>query len=125
MTVRGSRGTAHGWVSVHIAYSPKDVEHRREIEALIWKMFARDKIEIGTYGYDDPGSDYGYGRKIHLGFDPCLDTFAEGEAVLACNGKTGTILRRDYTQGGDWYVIQLADGGTDQYYKNDLTRAAA
>jgi hypothetical protein len=28
------------------------------------------KIEIGTFGYDDPGSDYGYGSTIHINFEP-------------------------------------------------------
>jgi hypothetical protein len=32
-------------------------------------LFAVSKIEIDTYGYDDPGSDYGFGKKIHLGFN--------------------------------------------------------
>jgi hypothetical protein len=31
------------------------------------------KVEIGTYGYDDPGSDYGYGNKININFDPCRE----------------------------------------------------
>ena len=69
--VRGSRGTAYGWVSVHINYAPRTPDHRSQIVALIRKMFARDGIEIGTYGYDDPGSDYGFGKKIHLGFERC------------------------------------------------------
>ena len=71
--VRGSRGTAYGWVRVRIAYAPRNYEHRREIEALIWKMFEIAKIDIGTYGYDDPGSDYGYGREINFEFEPCLE----------------------------------------------------
>ena len=69
VTVRGSKGSAYGWVSVHIDYSPKDRTQRRELEKQIWLLFAANKIEIDTYGYDDPGSDYGYGRKIHLGFN--------------------------------------------------------
>lgn len=71
VTVRGSRGTAYGWVSVGINYAPRSPDHRSEIVALIWKMFKRDGIEIGTYGYDDPGSDYGYGSTIHFNFQPC------------------------------------------------------
>jgi hypothetical protein len=72
VTVRGSRGTAYGWVTVKIPYAPRDREHRRQIEALIWKLFDRDGIKIGTYGYDDPSSDYGYGKKIHFDFLPCV-----------------------------------------------------
>jgi hypothetical protein len=71
VTVRGSRGTAWGWVSVNIAYAPRDHNEATELRAMIWKLFDKASIEIDTYGYDDPGSDYGYGRKIHLGFLPC------------------------------------------------------
>ncbi len=70
VTVRGSRGTAYGWVTVNIGYAPKSLDERRELVAKIWQIFAAAKIEIGTYGYDDPGSDYGFGREIHLNFDP-------------------------------------------------------
>jgi hypothetical protein len=66
VTVRGHKGTARGWVTVNIDYTPRDDEHSRAIKALIWKMFKAAKIEIGTYGYDDPGSDYGYGSETHL-----------------------------------------------------------
>lgn len=30
-------------------------------------------IEIGTYGYDDPGSDYGYGKTINIDFADCRE----------------------------------------------------
>jgi hypothetical protein len=72
VTVRGSRGTAYGWVTVHIKYSPHDREQRRELIAQVWKLFAAAGIKIDTYGYDDPGSDYGFGKKIHLDFDPLI-----------------------------------------------------
>ena len=70
--VRGSRGTAYGWVTLDIDYTPHDQERRREVTALIWKLFEKAKIEIGTYGYDDPGSDYGYGKEIHINFNECI-----------------------------------------------------
>ena len=89
VTVRGSRGTAYGWVSVHISYAPRDREHRQAIIDMIWKMFSAANIQIGTYGYDDPGSDYGYGSKIHLDLDACLDTFRRDELIKTCTGKSG------------------------------------
>lgn len=90
VTVRGSRGTAYGWVSVSINYAPRTPEHRRQIEALIWKMFERDGIKIDTYGYDDPGSDYGYGKKIHLDFLPCQFK-TEFESRMADTNETVTV----------------------------------
>ena len=73
VTVHGSRGTAYGWVRVNIPYAPKTYDHRNEIERKIWQLFDAAKIDIGTFGYDDPGSDYGYGRKINFSFLPVLE----------------------------------------------------
>jgi hypothetical protein len=73
VTVKGSRGTAYGWVTVHIAHAPRNRQELQELTAKVWQLFRADKIEIDTYGYDDPGSDYGFGSKIHLGFDPCVE----------------------------------------------------
>lgn len=69
VTVRGSRGTGYGWVTVKIDYEPRSRDEQRELTAKVWELFAAAKIEIGTYGYDDPGSDYGYGRTIHINFN--------------------------------------------------------
>ena len=71
VTVRGSRGTAYGWVRVDIDWTPRDPDQAREMEAEIWKLFGAAGLSksIGTYGYDDPGSDYGHGRTIHINFN--------------------------------------------------------
>jgi hypothetical protein len=125
VSVRGSRGTAAGWVTVDIAYAPRNREEREELTAKVWALFAAAKITIGTYGYDDPGSDYGHGSTMHLNFLQCLDVFNEGERVT-WNGRTGTIKGRDYAAGGDWYDISMDDTGTvEQFYKRDLTRVMA
>jgi hypothetical protein len=122
--VRGSRGTAHGWVTVNIDHAPKNIEERRELEAKVWDLFKTNGIQIGTYGYDDPGSDYGHGSKIHINFEQCLDVFNEGERVY-WNGHAGTIKDRDYAHGGDWYNVKWDDVPELQLmYKNDLSRTA-
>ncbi len=69
VTVRGSRGTAYGWVTVNIDYAPRSRDEERELTAKVWQLFAAAKIEIGTFGYDDPGADYGSGRTIHINFE--------------------------------------------------------
>src|SRR5690349_18912550 len=82
VTVRGSRGTAYGWVSVNIDARPRDSEHRDQLKQSVWDLFARHKIEIGTYGTPgDMGADYGWGSKIHLNFGLPLDQFEAGECV--------------------------------------------
>ncbi len=110
VTVRGSKGSAYGWVHINIAYAPKDAEERDQLKAKVWQLFKAANIEIGTYGYDDPGSDYGYGHKMHLNFEQCRDVFNEGDQVN-WNGCNGVIKNRDYAKGGDWYDVQMADTG--------------
>lgn len=121
VSVRGARGTAAGWVTVDIAYAPRNREEREELTAKVWALFAAAGIKIGTYDT----ADYGFGSTMHLNFLQCLDVFNEGERV-AWNGRTGTIKGRDYAHGGDWYDVAW-DGaeGVEQFYKRDLTRLAA
>lgn len=71
VSVRGSRGTAYGYVTASIDWTPLDVDQRREMEALVWQLIRKAGIDkhIGTYGYDDPGSDYGYGSELSIGFN--------------------------------------------------------
>lgn len=127
VTVRGHKGTAYGWVTVNIAYAPKDRDELDALKSKVWALFAAAKIEIGTYGYNDPGSDYGYGNKMHLNFEQCRDVFNAGERVQ-WNGRTGTVKDRDYRSGGDWYNVAFDDaaapGTTELFYKNDLARVA-
>ena len=66
--VRGSRGTAYGWVSVKIEHSPRNWRETEELRGKVMQLIAAAKIEIGTYGYDDPGSDYGFGKTINVSF---------------------------------------------------------
>jgi hypothetical protein len=128
VTVKGSRGTATGWVSIKIDYRPKDRDERDQLKAKVWQLFAAAKIEIGTYGYDDPGSDYGYGNKMHLDFGPCRDSFREGERVTwPAAVKTGTVAQINYRQP-DWYFIQWDDaapGQLQEFYKRDLVSLEA
>jgi len=122
VTVKGSRGTAYGWVTVNIAYAPRDSKERDELKAKVWELIRKASIQIGTYGYDDPGSDYGFGSKMHLNFEQCRDVFNHGEQVSYC-GKLGTIKDRDYRSGGNWYVVALDNGTVESAcYKNDLAR---
>ena len=73
ITVRGSRGTAYGWVRVHIGYNPRNIREAQELRAEVQRLIKAANIEIGIYGYDDPGSDYGYGSKINIDFERCRE----------------------------------------------------
>ena len=127
VTVRGSRGTAYGWVSVNIDVRPKDSEHRDALKASVWELFAKHNIEIGTYGTPgDMGCDYGWGSKIHLNFGLPLDHFESGERVTwPSGGKVGSIVEPNYRNPG-WYMVQW-DGAEkpEEFYKRDLSRVQA
>lgn len=123
VTVRGSRGTAYGWVSIKVDKRPADREQRDAWKARVWELFEANKIEIGSYGYDDPGSDYGHGSTMNLDFARCLDEFTDGERVTwEQGGKVGTIVDPNYRNPG-WYMVQWDDaepGKPEEFYKRDL-----
>ena len=125
VTVRGSRGTAYGWVRVKIDVRPNDHEHRETLKSRVWELFDQHNIKIGSYGTPgDMGCDYGWGREIHLDFDLPLDEFRHGERVT-WEGKTGTIVEPNY-RNPSWYIVKW-DGADkpEEFYKRDLSRLAA
>lgn len=122
VTVRGSRGTATGWVSIHVAYAPKNRDELDTLKSKCHQLFKAAGVTFGTYGYDSPGSDYGFGSCMHLDFDQCRDVFNAGERVTYC-GQPGTVKDREYSKGGDWYVVALDAGDVkNDCYKGDLSR---
>lgn len=68
VSVKGSRGTASGWVGVCIDFAPRNNRETQELRSKVEQLIAAAGIEIGTYGYDDPGSDYGFGKTINISF---------------------------------------------------------
>jgi hypothetical protein len=77
--VRGSRGTAYGWVHVYVDVEVSSASWsklRNKIEALIKAA----GIDVGTYGYNDPGSDYGFGSKINITFNKPWDVAKKDRA---------------------------------------------
>ena len=82
------------------------------------------KVEIGTYGYDDPGSDYGFGSKMHLDFGLCRDQFTDRERV-AFQGRPGQV-GPNYRAPG-WYFFQPDDDNmpTIEVHKSDLVSLEA
>ena len=97
--VRGSRGTAYGWLTCSIDFAPRDIEQKRELDALVWELLGAAKLdsEIGSYGYADAGSDYGNGRTIHITFEPCRyhRTMKHADGTMS--------VQRDYM--GGWETL--------------------
>ena len=51
--VRGSRGTGYGYVSVHVDWTPLDVDARRAMEAQCFALLRAAKIDLGSRYTDD------------------------------------------------------------------------
>ena len=98
--VRGSRGTAYGWLTVSIDWTPRDIEQRREMESLVWDLLTAAKLDttIGTCGYNDPGSDYGYGREIHIDFNSC-------KYYRTMRAADGTLLAMSDRFDAEWVPV--------------------
>ena len=47
---------------------------------------------VGTYGYDDPGSDYGFGKTINVSFEDCREK----------NDSHGDEAWRHHLSAEDW-----------------------
>jgi hypothetical protein len=66
VTVRGARGTAYGWVQVHVKVAPRDRDHYRGLRDEVYRLIAEAGIKLDTY---DSG-DYGSGQKMNISFEP-------------------------------------------------------
>lgn len=67
VSVRGSRGTAYGWVSVDIDWTPLDSDQSQRMHAECKALLAAAKIDLGSTYTDD---DCRYTMdKCHLGFN--------------------------------------------------------
>lgn len=91
VSVRGDRGTAYGWVNVKIDWTPRDADQASEMRGHVMSLLAKAGLlgRVGTYGYDDPGSDYGYGNRLSLSFN------------------TPRYLRTMQHSDGTWSVIRV------------------
>lgn len=53
VTVRGDRGTAYGWVSVKIDWTPLDSDKAQEMRGLCVRLLRAANIELGRTYTDD------------------------------------------------------------------------
>jgi hypothetical protein len=98
VSVRGARGTAYGWLTCAIDFTPRDIEQRNELTGLVWDLLTAAKLEseIGSYGYNDPGADYGCGRNIHINFNDC-------RYYRTMRLSDGSLVGRSYD--GEWQPV--------------------
>lgn len=53
VTVRGDRGTAYGYASVHINHSPRDFEQLDQLRTLCRQLLIKANIDLGHRYTDD------------------------------------------------------------------------
>jgi hypothetical protein len=70
VSVTGGRGTAYGWVDVHVHHSPRNRRETTELREKVVALIKAAGIELGTYYGDD---DYAK-SEIIVQFDACLET---------------------------------------------------
>lgn len=111
VSVTGDRGTAYGWVNVKIAYAPRNQRETTELRAKVMALLAATKIEIGTYGYNDPGSDYGHGKEINISFD----------RVREQADYHGEGAWRHHLSAEDWDRVQAEDRARTEHPQTEVT----
>jgi hypothetical protein len=99
VSVKGHRGTAAGWATVKIAHAPRNQREAQELRAQVWKLIGAGKVKIPTYGYDDPGSDYGHGNCLHIHFEPSRERA----------DAWGDNAWRHHLSAADWDALQARD----------------
>jgi hypothetical protein len=92
VNVRGSRGTAYGWVSVTIDHTPLDADRASELRSLCFQLLAKHKIDLGR-AYTDDTCQYET-NQCHIGFNAC-------RYFRTTTHEDGTMsVIREY--GGQW-----------------------
>lgn len=69
VTVRGSRGTAYGWVSVNIDWTPLDSDTAQTMRSKCKELLRAAKIDLG-HSYTDDTCQYD-SDQCHINFNPC------------------------------------------------------
>lgn len=93
--VRGSRGTAHGWVSVDIDWTPLDADKGQEMRNLCKQLLRKANIDLGR-SYTDDTCQYEC--------DKCHISFNHARYFRTMKHDDGSMsVIREY--GGDWEHI--------------------
>ena len=68
VSVRGSRGTSYGWVTVEINWTPLDNEHSQEMAGKCKQLLRAAKIDLGFTYTDDTCQSTS--DRCHINFNP-------------------------------------------------------
>lgn len=93
--VRGSRGTAYGWVSVYVDWSPLDNDARETMHGKCKELLRAAKIDLGR-AYTDDTCQYEM-DKCHISFNPC-------RYYRTMRMSDGTLAALNF-HSGEWEVV--------------------
>ena len=97
VTVRGSRGTGCGWVSVHIDWTPLDSDKAQEMRALCRKLLHAAKIDLGRSYTDDT---------CQFETDQCNISFNAARFYRTMKHSDGTMSALSDRYGGEWHRVE-------------------
>ena len=93
VSVRGSRGTAAGWVSVDIDWTPLDNDQSDRMRSEVYALMAAAKINLGsTYTDDD----------CRYEMNKCRLSFNRPRYFRTMRAADGTLLARDDAWNAEW-----------------------
>ena len=100
VTVRGSRGTAWGWVSVYIDWTPLDGDKSREMHEHCKALLRAAKIDLGKAWTDDT---------CQYETDKCHISFNRARYARTMKHPDGTMSVMREWHGGEWESQASAD----------------
>ncbi len=97
VTVRGSRGTGRGWVSVRIDWTPLDVEQAQEMRGKCKELLNAAKIDLGRSYTDDT---------CQFTSDMCHLNFNNARYYRTMKMSDGRLaVLRDFCHGTEWETV--------------------
>jgi hypothetical protein len=96
VSVRGSRGSAAGWVTIDIDWTPLDQDQSRRMHAEVKSLLAAAKINLGTCYTDDD---------CRYEMDKCHLNFNRSRYYSTMRASDGTLLGRQDAWESEWEPV--------------------
>lgn len=93
ITVRGSRGTAYGYVDVRIDWTPLDADQASEMRAQCKALLRAARIDLGRRYTDDT---------CQFESDECTVSFNRSRYYRTMRHADGTLSVLDHSWGCEW-----------------------
>jgi hypothetical protein len=95
--VRGDRGTAYGWVSVNIDWTPLDAEQARDMQGKCKQLLRAAKIDLGRTYTDDT---------CQFESDKCSISFNAARYYRTQRMSNGQLAVLANSWGAEWQTVE-------------------